>query len=545
MKIDVILLQSKPQGNNGLVWTNGAIHRIEASAATVEWRLCEILPGTDAEYFLFWDAALGQPNLEIVMELAADNTVDVFHCGLKLGTTGEPGDIDFVRPTWMYNRDVALQERGVSWRLSLRACLIRTKALKILGCVDGVFESLDAAALDMGYRYITHGAVIIYTPQLLEGGMRFSSLCLSRKDSYRFFVKNFKMIWANYVFFRRVLGNWSFFREAVAYRAAVLSVRNRAASRYENIFLAPDTLRSMPGSVNVSVVIPTLSRYHMLEKTIRSLQEQTVKPLEIICVDQTPRQERDRGFYAKFKGCAVVFIEQDERGQGRARNTGMRIARGEYILSFDDDAVADHYLIEKHLVVLHSYNADASIGISLRHTGEPLPLLFQHLRISEIFDTGNALFKRSLFDKIGGFDLNYDGFHGGDHDFGMRIYMQGGLIILNPLAPRLHFKRQQGGIRAHGAGHPLRPRSLFSPRPHFSIVYQKMLYYSKRQVREGILLDIVLGVLPHHRATISRLKKIILLAKEFLWLPFTFWRVQRSIALAKKLFDKGPQRQLR
>src|SRR5690349_14686458 len=66
----------------------------------VKEKLAEIQP----DAWLFWDAKLGRPDSQ-QMEAVLDQPDDLWHAGLLLGTGGQPGLLDFVKPTWMFNRD--------------------------------------------------------------------------------------------------------------------------------------------------------------------------------------------------------------------------------------------------------------------------------------------------------------------------------------------------------------------------------------------------------------------------------------------------------
>ena len=62
------------------------------------------LPSSNSQAWLFWDAQLGLPDADQILEILS-RPGDVWHAGLRLGMAGLPGMIDFVSPTWMLNRD--------------------------------------------------------------------------------------------------------------------------------------------------------------------------------------------------------------------------------------------------------------------------------------------------------------------------------------------------------------------------------------------------------------------------------------------------------
>src|SRR5690606_4166332 len=148
-------------------WPAGEVVQFETEA-----RLAVVQAGivrasrTTAGAALCWDAALGAPDAARI-EALLDGPGDVWHAGLRLGTGGLPGIIDFIHPTWMHNRDPDPGIEATSWRLSLSACLIRTEVLRQLGGPHPAFQSLAAAGLELGHRYLRRGAFVRRVPDLV------------------------------------------------------------------------------------------------------------------------------------------------------------------------------------------------------------------------------------------------------------------------------------------------------------------------------------------------------------------------------------------
>src|SRR5262249_29943078 len=111
-----------------------------------------------------WDAALPLPRIEPAW--FETRRADVVHGGLTLGTTGRPAIIDYIQPTWMWTRDPDPTIEATSWRVSLRACVIRSEAIRQLGRVRPEFQTLAGAALELGHRYLRRGAFVRHDPSL-------------------------------------------------------------------------------------------------------------------------------------------------------------------------------------------------------------------------------------------------------------------------------------------------------------------------------------------------------------------------------------------
>ncbi len=94
----------------------------------------------------------------------------------------------------------------------------------------------------------------------------------------------------------------------------------------------------------VSVIIPTYNRAHLIDKTIKSVLNQTYQDYEIIVVDNASTdntKEAVKGFN-NFKIRYIYCC--DNRGSSVARNIGIRASHGEYIALLDSD---DEWLPEK------------------------------------------------------------------------------------------------------------------------------------------------------------------------------------------------------
>lgn len=96
----------------------------------------------------------------------------------------------------------------------------------------------------------------------------------------------------------------------------------------------------------VSIIIPVYNTKPYLERCIQSVVQQTYKQLEILLIDDGSTDgaaELCDRFAEHHTNIYVVHIEN--RGVSIARNKGLDIARGEFILFIDsDDAVSNTYV---------------------------------------------------------------------------------------------------------------------------------------------------------------------------------------------------------
>ena len=91
-------------------------------------------------------------------------------------------------------------------------------------------------------------------------------------------------------------------------------------------------------SPKVSVCVPVYNVEGTLEKCLDHIINQTLKNIEIICVDDGSSDKSGKILdeYAEIDS-RIVVIHKDNGGLGTARNAALDVARGEYIGFVDSD----------------------------------------------------------------------------------------------------------------------------------------------------------------------------------------------------------------
>ncbi len=87
--------------------------------------------------------------------------------------------------------------------------------------------------------------------------------------------------------------------------------------------------------MDISVVIPTFNRAHLLSRAIESVLAQSRPATEIIIVDDGSTDDTRALITGKFSGCRYLY--QENKGVSVARNLGIRAARSEWIALLDSD----------------------------------------------------------------------------------------------------------------------------------------------------------------------------------------------------------------
>lgn len=355
-------------------------------------------------------------------------------------------------------------------------------------------------------------------------------------DEYRFIHKYFHPVWCVYVLVLRLFTFNNPFNEIPAY----LKGRKVKRSTYlQNPIEHQEYNNFKSGLVEekpfISVIIPTLNRYPYLKDVLKDLELQDYHHFEVIVVDQSePYQEE---FY-KGWNLDLKAIQQTEKALWLARNRAIQLAKGDYILLYDDDSRVDADWITQHIKTLDFFKADISSGVSISTEGGEVPAHYSFFHISSQLDTGNVLLKKEVFRKIGLFDRQFEKQRMGDGEYGLRAYLEGFLNVSNPYAKRLHLKVGSGGLREMGSWDAFRTEKWFAPRPIPSVLYLFRKYHGNKRARLALLKTVPPSIIPYK----FKRNKPMLLIGVFLsifLLPVILIQVYKSWRLSTQKLKEG------
>lgn len=113
----------------------------------------------------------------------------------------------------------------------------------------------------------------------------------------------------------------------------------------------------------VSIIVPMYGVEKYVEQCIDSLLKQTLQEIEIILVDDgsPDRSGEIADEYAKKDG-RIKVVHQKNSGLGPARNTGIRVATGDYIGFVDSDDWANHQMFARLYEAAVKNNADIVVS---------------------------------------------------------------------------------------------------------------------------------------------------------------------------------------
>jgi len=136
----------------------------------------------------------------------------------------------------------------------------------------------------------------------------------------------------------------------------------------------------------------------------------TLKDYELIIIDNNS-QDGTKKFLRSIndKKCIVIFNSKN-RGVGPARNQGLKIARGEYILILDVDTVVLKNAIDRLVAYLDEDEKCGIVGSKLLDSNGNLQFTCRY------FPTGLSKLLRRLAFKWSKLALNYEEMHDWDHE---------------------------------------------------------------------------------------------------------------------------------
>lgn len=112
----------------------------------------------------------------------------------------------------------------------------------------------------------------------------------------------------------------------------------------------------------ITVMIPAYNAQKYIGRCIESLIEQTYKDIEILIVNDGSK-DSTKSICEEFsqKDARVRLVNQENGGEGAARNTGLREARGKYLTFVD----ADDYVKEDFIERLHTNLVNNEAGLAI------------------------------------------------------------------------------------------------------------------------------------------------------------------------------------
>lgn len=200
---------------------------------------------------------------------------------------------------------------------------------------------------------------ILFLPRKILGGFR----CVREHGLGYTIRRGMKKIWNTCKRIDRKYYNSAVYQKLAAIpRKLVKFVRYIRKNGVSSLFRSHSVkLRMAFGGKDplISIVMPVYNVEEFIEQGLDSLLNQTMKHIEIICVDDgsTDRSLEILNRYAAADK-RVHVLTQKNKGAGAARNLGIANARGEYMIFLDSDDFFSRDLAKEAYFAAKLHNAD-------------------------------------------------------------------------------------------------------------------------------------------------------------------------------------------
>lgn len=126
----------------------------------------------------------------------------------------------------------------------------------------------------------------------------------------------------------------------------------------------------------ISVVLPVYNGESYLKTTLKSIQAQTFSNFEVLCVNDGS-SDNSLSILQAFSQADERFrvFTQENSGPGVARNTGLDVAMGTYVIMLDADDIYEPTLLEELYASAQTYGSDVVVCRSSQFdnaTGTPV-----------------------------------------------------------------------------------------------------------------------------------------------------------------------------
>lgn len=184
---------------------------------------------------------------------------------------------------------------------------------------------------------------------------------------------------------------------------------------------------------SVSVIVPHHNRPDLVRKALLSIHDQTVKPAEVLLVDDCSTPE-NRAKLKDLSSLADIISPSKNLGLAGARNFGAQHATGEWLAFLDDDDCFLRDKQERQIRYLDAHPQVMALGGGSRMVtpdgkeeywggNPPCPLTLSHALCYTASMAQALMIRRDVFLGLGGFDSSLRYLE--DFEFGIRLLASG------------------------------------------------------------------------------------------------------------------------
>ncbi|WP_036098184.1 glycosyltransferase family 2 protein [Listeria floridensis] len=133
--------------------------------------------------------------------------------------------------------------------------------------------------------------------------------------------------------------------------------------------------------IGISIIVPLYNVAEIVGETLKSIDEQDFSNYEVLLIDDGSSDDTVQIVRSFIQGKdKFQLIEQPNAGPAAARNHGLRLAKGEYILFVDSDDLIPDFALSLMYNAAVSHQAELVTGATKRFNSEREWFIPSHLR---------------------------------------------------------------------------------------------------------------------------------------------------------------------
>lgn len=250
-------------------------------------------------------------------------------------------------------------------------------------------------------------------------------------------IREFKQVREKYIF-RKDIGMitklyWTYLQ--IAYHKGYNKGNRKYSGQIpKSVFSALPQENPIQINPSVSVIIPCFNDGKYLMEAIESVEQFPDKRVyEIIVIDDGSTDSHTLTKLRQVEQKGHKVLRPGKIGKCKARNSGIRAAKGKYILTLDADNKIEWDYIRKSLYVLNNFPEIGVVYGNHYLFGEEegykrvMGFDIRLMLLTNYIDTC-AVFRKSAWESVGGFDENMPLEHREDWNFWLDLYRKGWLF---------------------------------------------------------------------------------------------------------------------
>src|SRR5262249_34543531 len=243
--------------------------------------------------------------------------------------------------------------------------------------------------------------------------------------------------------------------------------------------------RTSIGEGKVSIIIPCFNDGTMLREALASVEKiRNENLVEVIIVDDGSSEPEAVRILNEAAEAGYCVVSQPNRGVSAARNAGIRLAKGEFILPLDSDNRLRGTYLQEGVSLLQSNPGIGVVYTDAEYFGErsgrwDVPEFDLFSLIMGNFIDNCALYRKELWNEVGGYDerMPWMGFE--DWDFWLRVAVRGARFVHIPKIG-FDYRVRTNSMVAEANQHATELRAYIFNKPELD------LYARVRQTNEEI-----------------------------------------------------------